>query len=73
MMFDHHIVLCHQNLEKSGWPAACEVAQQWSTRVQAELPRNPIGQECPGGMNMAAAVQMRADRGQPASERFRID
>ena len=32
------------------------VAEQGCTRVQAELPRNPVGKERPGSMDMAATV-----------------
>ena len=73
MVIDDHVVLHHQDLEKPGWPQAGAVPQQGSTRVQTKLIRNPVGNERPGGMDMAAAVQVRADRGQPAGQRFGVD
>jgi hypothetical protein len=68
-----HVVPRDQDLEESGRPMAGAVAEQGSTRVQTELPRNPIGDECPGGMDVAATIEMGADRGQPAAECLGVD
>jgi hypothetical protein len=72
-MIHNHIVLHDNELEKSWWSAASRVAQQGSAGIQAKLLGNGFRLESPGRMNVAATVEMGANRGQPASQQVRVD
>src|SRR5262245_43016947 len=70
---DARITALKGDLQETRRPAAGVISKQRGARVQTELVGSPVGDERPGSMNVSATVEMRRDRGQPASQFVGID